>query len=338
MRTVSIHPPKSPVTKGCIARSQATTPNVCKMPGPPAPFVPTPLPNTGMSNLSPSGYSQTVKIEKTTVAIGQATFKSIGDIASKGTGGGLISANAHGVTKFIPPGSLTVKIEGKPPHLHGEQMLNNCADGGTPPNTGATMMGTDAGTAQGKPVEVPIAPDCKQKTSKKSRPWNSCQAAQVCSMAKAYNESTAPKKAIDSPGHAAAGTRQRLAYDASLRNFTREFQQAVATHGPDSPQVKAFFYSPPAPPAEEADCVHKAWRESAEGKKGEPPARSGTPSFNPDHMHPASLSGPLTSANMRWADSRVNQTVGPSMDKKDLKPKPGQPAPLAKPHENCKCP
>ena len=139
MSSVAIHPPKTPVTKGSHGVAKATIPNVCKMPGPPAPFVPAPLPNFGKSELSPKGYSTTVEIEGNAVAIRGATFESIGDMASKGTGGGLISANCHGVTKFITPGSMTVKIEGKNVHLLGEPMLNNCASGGTPPNTGAAM-------------------------------------------------------------------------------------------------------------------------------------------------------------------------------------------------------
>ena len=113
------------------------------MPGPPAPFVPSPLPNIAKSELSPQGYSTTVKIEGNTVAIRGATFESIGDMASKGTGGGLISANTHGPAKFITPGSMTVKIEGKNVHLLGEPMLNNWGPSGSPPNTGATMMGAD---------------------------------------------------------------------------------------------------------------------------------------------------------------------------------------------------
>lgn len=143
MATVGIHPPKTPVTKGSRTIAKATIPNVCKMPGPPAPFVPSPLPNIAKSELSPKGYSTTVKIEGNTVAIRGATFESIGDMASKGTGGGLISANCHGPAKFITPGSLTVKIEGKSVHLLGEPMLNNCGPSGSPPNTGATMAGAD---------------------------------------------------------------------------------------------------------------------------------------------------------------------------------------------------
>src|SRR5262249_53079295 len=146
-----INPPKTPVTEGSKGIAQATIPNVCKMPGPPAPFVPTPLPNIAKSGKSPQGYSTTVKIEGCTVAIRGATFESIGDVASKGTGGGLISANTEGPAKFITPGSMNVKIEGKNVHLLGESMLNNCGPGGSPPNTGATM----AGVGQGRAPEPP---------------------------------------------------------------------------------------------------------------------------------------------------------------------------------------
>lgn len=138
--TVSINPPKTPVTKGSVGVATATIPNVCKMPGPPAPFVPAPLPNIGKSGDSPKGYSKKVKIEGKTVAIKGATFKSMGDVASKGTGGGLVSANTHGPTKFVGPGSLDTKIEGKNVQLLGDPMLNNCGGSGSLPNS-ATLVG-----------------------------------------------------------------------------------------------------------------------------------------------------------------------------------------------------
>ncbi|MDH5675706.1 MAG: DUF4150 domain-containing protein [Myxococcales bacterium] len=141
MPSVGIHPPKTPITKGSSGIAAATLPNVCKMPGPPAPFVPTPLPNIAKSGTNPKGYSKDVKVEGKTVAIRGASFESMGDAASKGTGGGLLSANTHGPVKFITPGSLTVKIEGKNVHLLGEPVLNNCGPSGSPPNTGATMAG-----------------------------------------------------------------------------------------------------------------------------------------------------------------------------------------------------
>lgn len=166
MASVAIHPPKTPVTKGSNGIAKATLPNVCKMPGPPAPFIPSPLPNIAKSGSSPEGYSKTVKIEGDTVAIRGAMFESMGDIASKGTGGGLISANAHGPAKFITPGSLTVKIEGESVHLLGEPMLNNCGSSGSPPNTGATMAGLKQGDTDPKEspeAEVACAIHCCDK-------------------------------------------------------------------------------------------------------------------------------------------------------------------------------
>jgi uncharacterized Zn-binding protein involved in type VI secretion len=123
--TVSVNPPKTPVTKNSKGLKVAALPNVCKMPGPPAPFVPTPLPNIGKSGDSPKGYSKNVLMMGKNVALKGASFKSKGDIASKGTGGGLISASTHDVTEFVGPGSMNVKVEGKNVQLLGDVMTNN---------------------------------------------------------------------------------------------------------------------------------------------------------------------------------------------------------------------
>lgn len=125
MVNVAVNPPRSPVTENSTGLKIAALPNVCKMPGPPAPFVPTPLPNIGTSNDTPSGYSSKVKMMGKKVAIKGATFKSKGDIASQGTGGGLISASTHDVTEFVGPGSMNVKVEGKAVQLLGDMMTNN---------------------------------------------------------------------------------------------------------------------------------------------------------------------------------------------------------------------
>lgn len=154
MPTVAINPPKTPVTKGSNGVAAATVPNVCKMPGPPAPFVPAPLPNIGKSGDSPKGYSKNVKIEGNAVAIKGATFKSVGDMASKGTGGGLVSANTHGITKFVGLGSLDTKIEGKNVQLLGDPMLNNCGPSGSPPNA-ATLAGVLQGILAAATAEKP---------------------------------------------------------------------------------------------------------------------------------------------------------------------------------------
>jgi hypothetical protein len=161
MASVGIHPPKTPVTKGSMGTAKATLPNVCKMPGPPAPFVPSPLPNIATSGTSPKGYSKRVKVERKTVAIRGASFKSMGDIASKGTGGGLLSMNTHGPAKFIMPGSFTVKFEGKGVHLLGEPMLNNLGASGSPPNTGATLTGVSQETLDYyTDLLTPVAQQC----------------------------------------------------------------------------------------------------------------------------------------------------------------------------------
>ncbi len=168
--SVGVNPPKTPVTTGSMGIAKVTTPNVCKMPGPPAPFVPSPLPNIGKSGNSPKDYSTTVEIESCKVAIRRATFESMGDMASKGTGGGLISANTHGPTKFITFGSLTVQIEGKNVHQLGEPMLNNCGPSGSPPNTGATMVGLDQ--ADQKKVEEAAEVLCEE-FCKELKNWKS---------------------------------------------------------------------------------------------------------------------------------------------------------------------
>lgn len=140
MPSVAVNQPKTPVTKGSNGMATATLPNMCKMPPPPPPFLPTPLPNIGMSGKQPQKYSTSVKIEGQPVAIQGSTFGSVGDIASKGTGGGVVSNNAEGPTAFLAPGSLDVKIEGKDVQFLGDQMLNNCGPAGSPANS-ATMGG-----------------------------------------------------------------------------------------------------------------------------------------------------------------------------------------------------
>jgi uncharacterized Zn-binding protein involved in type VI secretion len=160
--TVAIHPPKTPVTKGVNSIAVATIPNVCKMPGPPAPFVPTPLPNIGQSGKSPKDFTTTVKVEGDPVAVRGSSYGSSGDIASKGTGGGIVSNNAEGPTKFIAPGSLTVQMQGKNVQLLGDQTFNNCGPSGNPPNA-ATMQGT--GHGPGVPVVTFDAADFPEKVA-----------------------------------------------------------------------------------------------------------------------------------------------------------------------------
>jgi uncharacterized Zn-binding protein involved in type VI secretion len=132
--SVAVNPPKTPVTEGSSDTAPATMPNVCKMPGPPAPFVPTPLPNIGRSRDNLADCTSTVLIEGKKIAIKGSYYMSAAsaDAASKGTGGGIVSSSAEGKTQFVAPGSMNVKAEGKNIQLLGDGMTNN---GSNPPNS-----------------------------------------------------------------------------------------------------------------------------------------------------------------------------------------------------------
>ncbi|GJG86589.1 hypothetical protein tb265_17700 [Gemmatimonadetes bacterium T265] len=137
--SVAVNPPKTPVTEGSGDKALATLPNVCKMPGPPAPFVPTPLPNVGASSDRLGDGTTSVTIEGSKVALKGSYFMSMpsGDVASQGTGGGVLSSCVQGKTEFTAPGSMNVKAEGKNIQLLGDAMTNN----GSSKNTGATLPG-----------------------------------------------------------------------------------------------------------------------------------------------------------------------------------------------------
>jgi uncharacterized Zn-binding protein involved in type VI secretion len=129
MISVGVNPPNTPVTEGSMDISATDLPNVCKMPGPPAPFVPTPLPNIGRSADRLDDATSTVKIQGKKVAIKGSFYMSrpSPDVASKGSGGGLISSATEGTCDFIAPGSMDVKFEGKNVQLLGDAMGNNGA-------------------------------------------------------------------------------------------------------------------------------------------------------------------------------------------------------------------
>lgn len=148
MISVAVNPPKTPVTEGSMDMAPATLPNVCKMPGPPAPFIPTPLPNIGRSACSLADGTTTVKIEGKKIAIKGSHYMSqpSPDVASQGTGGGIVSSKTQGKTEFVAPGSMNVKAEGKNIQLLGDAMTNN---GGSPSNAG-TLPGNQQ--APGLPV------------------------------------------------------------------------------------------------------------------------------------------------------------------------------------------
>ena len=207
--SVSVNPPKTPITKGSSGIAIATLPNICKMPGPPAPFVPVPLPNIGKSGDKPKGYSKKVKVKKKTVAIKGASFGSMGDMASKGTGGGLISANTHGPCKFISPGSMDVKFEGKNVQLLTDMMTNNNGPSGSPPNA-ATMMGAIQASGVVYVVRKDNCPICGKNHDKDIKESPQTQASAE-GLVNSYKETGAWAKAMigvvhcDNKGHKHAG-------------------------------------------------------------------------------------------------------------------------------------
>ena len=87
---------------------------------------------------------QQVLFEGKKVAVKGSYYMSMGDIASKGTGGGIVSAATHGKAEFVAPGSMDVKAEGKNVQLLGDAMTNN---GSNPSNAGTlpgNVQATDA--------------------------------------------------------------------------------------------------------------------------------------------------------------------------------------------------
>lgn len=87
-------------------------PDVCKVPAPPAPFIPTPFPNMAMANQAvPPTCAMKVMIEnKFTVVLNTMIAMSSGDEA--GTLGGMMSSMIKGPVSY-KLGSFKVMAEGK---------------------------------------------------------------------------------------------------------------------------------------------------------------------------------------------------------------------------------
>jgi hypothetical protein len=170
---------------------------------------------------------------------------------------------------------------------------------------------------------------------------------QLCAMVKAYNKSRRKKvKLKRSPSHGASyhgDLSPRLAkkqnalkrqYDKGIADFADDFDDLVENKGEDHPDVVKQFH---------CKCQHDKWKAAGAPRpvprrfpkrrpkglpKGVPPV-----AMNPDHCHPAGLNGSLTNGNLKWADARVNQTVGPAMDRHDPVKQPDG----IKAHSSCNC-
>jgi hypothetical protein len=293
--SVGIHPPKTPITAGSGGVAKATLPNVCKMPGPPAPFIPSPLPNIAKSGNSPKDYSTSVLIEGEKVAIRGASFESMGDVASQGTGGGLISANVQGPVKFIPPGTMDVKIEGKGVHLKGDQVLNNCASGGSPPNTGATMAGTDNPDAGG---DNPKVVDCDKGPPErhgKVPPLSDCEKEELCVKGRSVNRQMRAHQRGTKRGRPMKriSGASKKARDKLRTKRLRQINSAARAG--DALKLQGFC-------AITKKCEDEL-REMAELNSYQ--------GFSPDHIQDMGLNGHVTSTkNLRWMTSKMNEWIG----------------------------
>lgn len=103
-------------------------PDVCKTPAPPAPFVPIPYPNIGMSS-DAAGAARKVSADGHPLCTKDSTFStSTGDEA--GTLGGIVSSKTKGAAEFVNSG-FDVKVEGANIVRAFDLMLHN--DKNTPP-------------------------------------------------------------------------------------------------------------------------------------------------------------------------------------------------------------
>jgi hypothetical protein len=286
MPTVAINPPKTPVTAGSKGIAVATIPNVCKMPGPPAPFVPIPLPNIGKSDNSPSGYSTSVTIEGQAVAIKGASFKSIGDIGSQGTGGGIVSSTTQGATQFVAPGSMDVTIEGKNVQLLGDAMVNNSSNPANAATTPGEVQGPKV-VPPGKPMPV----ECEHAFP--SRPANKCEKQEICSKCKTINEQKSTMERLQG----AAKTKAQKARDAECRRLN-----ALGKSNPAKAGEIGFA-------AQTEECVSQA---KADCEK------TGFEGYSADHVVDVTLNGSATAAsNLKWMSSKANSWMGSVMQHYD---------------------
>ncbi len=122
-------------------------PDVCKTPGPPAPFIPIPYPNIAKSGDTAKGTKK-VKAEGKPICTKDSNFStSVGDEAGT-AGGGLVSAKQKGKAEFVNF-SFDVQFEGKNVPRSFDLMLHN--DKNTPPFPVLQPPVIALGKSEGKP-------------------------------------------------------------------------------------------------------------------------------------------------------------------------------------------
>jgi uncharacterized Zn-binding protein involved in type VI secretion len=105
-------------------------PDVCKVPAPPAPPIPTPFPNTGQNRQATIGISTKTKFGGKEVILENAKIPmSTGD--EPGSLGGMVSNKFKGEVIF-KKGSSSVKVEGKPVCYIGSMTAHNGSNANMP--------------------------------------------------------------------------------------------------------------------------------------------------------------------------------------------------------------
>jgi hypothetical protein len=186
---------------------------------------------------------------------------------------------------------MTVKIEGKNVHLLGDSMLNNCGPSGSPPNTGATMLGTDhASSPKGRELVI----KCEGAKDLKGEDFSDCEREEICAKIAAVNAQMKEK----------GGLKQRRKRDKELQRDSgnkrcAEINEAARAGTP--PPLKFHDVSP--------DCEQKL-RAKAEKQKYK--------GFSADHFKDVKFVGglPINRMNLRWMSSNANSWIGFKMTKR----------------------
>lgn len=284
------------VHKGSMHFAKNTAPDVCKTPSPGGPIpIPYPVIISMSSNLA--NGTTTVKADRGKMIAVKGCDYSMCTGDEPGTAGGVVSNTFKKEAKFILY-SFNVKMDGKNACRQGDKMTMNhqntvCMGGTFPTNC--------------RPSEYPLNIDCdeKKKDPPTSPAWTDCMIKQMCAKIKVFNKRKKKKQRISpSPSQRPSADPLRKAYDNGRDRFVEIFEAKVAKYGVKSRKVQSMFMH---------KCAYDEWAGPPNnGTLPLPRDRSNT-GYNPDHLHDAALGGSLGTRNLKWFNSRVNQTIGPAM-------------------------
>ena len=283
------------VHKGSMHLAKSTAPDVCKTPSPGGPVpVPYPVIISQSSDLA-NGTSTVTADGGQMIAIKGCEYSlCTGDEA--GTAGGVVSSTFKKEAKFILF-SFNVKMDGANACRLSDKMTMNhqntvCMGGTFPTNCAGDEF----------PLEG-IDCDEKKKDPPTSPKWTDCMCKELCAKVKAFNNRKKRKQRI-SPSPSRPKSPLNAAYNAGKDKFVENFEAAVNKYGASSRKVQKMFAH---------KCRYDEWRNPpSNGKLPIDQSRSNS-GVNPDHVHDAGLGGSLGVRNLKWLNSRVNQTIGPAM-------------------------